>query len=1538
MSLRVGNAGGDPSAALLAIRLERHLRGDADAIRGKGILVARSRRAKDAGGLDLQIAAVLAAIQTRLGDALDERPLIVLAHDGLVSRLRVLLAPSSSIIANVVGFEAEGEPSAAIRILEAQEFVDEFDQRMTSALKTGTILKPDQVQPKRRATTLRPGGSIGNYDIVRRLGGGGFGDVYEAQGRQLKNRVAIKVLRSDAAELGPEQLDAFREEAVRLTKLENAHIVNSKSFDEAADGTLYLVMEYVDGEELDKVLKKSSDRRLPPRRVQKLLLQMLDGLRAAHDVGDGQGILHLDLKPNNVFVVPGRGGEDHVKLIDFGIGQFVGGDATQSSRPPAAPRAAENAELDLPQGTITLGRLLLGKSTMRGVRRVEACTPEYAAPELGRHVLGDEDIVALDGRADLYSLGVMAFMMLTGRLPFPPVDSRFDVVRQHVVSDPEKVGASGVRVPRDLARFIDKLMARDRDQRWKSADEAWRELDAIVHPPAWKLGIRVAAVVMVLAAALAWFTRPETRNAVTLWSVPTSGDPIKADGQALHFGPERKATRLRLEARDVDWKSVRGTPLRLESTSGDALPASWSIAWSNVDRLNEVVVAHDGSARTRTASKARIAGDFGDLSLGQDVVELVWLGSEAWSIEQVRAGEDVLSPSTSKRVDPEGLAISARLGGAGLVPRDVYRATLTLGEGSSPMDMTVTSHAEGGVVCTVDLPWPWSLPMTVEPKVTVIDHAATARDAIRALEIVTEQLELELVLIDAARGTVEKPAECVRSGGGYLLTPEARPQLVAKSNRPVKPPMASGRVNSDALFGLKDLAWSEPILEGGRSVRKADIGALLEGLNERDSGSVTLQVEESDTARTTASRTRGRATTTFEFAFTKETAAVSLHSSGRPLASEKWYTNATKLDFALRTESKVPILARWRLRAPGNVEQVAWEVVQGSLKSQPGLPREEALSVRLDDEGEYTLEVEAYRAVQAGANLSSEPESKATSTWIVARKSPTLRWRTDGPPQQIRAASDLDKPLGLLVLDRGSDAPTSNLGVRLARRTEPARQPDVITSRIVALDEVLTLRELFGGTGGPGGQEEDGAYELSVEGFDAAGNRIAPAAFEFGVSLQGPEFDALISPLSGVTWDRDPSKQGWIIRVRIEDPNGINLASIRATIQCEGETEDKWRLVQALSAESAGSEVRPVVVATGLVAFPEDWSSRRIAITLDAKDRLGTTRSKTYPSIELSDTRRVLPGRIAHLDPRGAGSSMRLVSGNDGAVYTFGGRGDDVETELYRRAGLGSFKRGRVVGEESAKLDFGDAVIRDFYLDEDEVTRGEFLTFVRAAESGYLDPKFWPSGGRPDPARSKSWLELAADGSDDRLPITGVTWDEAAAFARWMHKRLPSLVEWEYVVRGGAGNYRPFSSWDSMRPRPAHEIVNFRSSTNGAGRAPWARGSGAEVSSEGFRNLSGNVREWTSTPREIPGEKETEPRTLMSKYKEIWLDPLRLGESLKQVGRFYVAGGAWDMTEFDFATWKVFPRGEPRPNVGFRCAVSSAEVRAGLGDRWGSAP
>lgn len=299
---------------------------------------------------------------------------------------------------------------------------------------------------------------------------------------------------------------------------------------------------------------------------------------------------------------------------------------------------------------------------------------------------------------------------------------------------------------------------------------------------------------------------------------------------------------------------------------------------------------------------------------------------------------------------------------------------------------------------------------------------------------------------------------------------------------------------------------------------------------------------------------------------------------------------------------------------------------------------------------------------------------------------------------------------------------------------------------------------------------------------------------------------------------------------------------------------------------------------------------------------------------------------------------MRLVRGNSGAVYMFGGRGDDVETELHRRAGLGPFKKEKGPGEGSFKLDFADGAIEDYYLDEHEVTSAEFLAFVRADRSGYLDPKHWPAGSQVDPKRHVQWSTKSSGGAEDRLPITGVTWNEAAAFARWMAKRLPSLVEWEYAVRDGARSYRPFSAWEPDRPRNVAELVNYRGFSELANRAVWPRGAGTESTAEGLHNLSGNVREWTSTPREIPGEAEVELRALMAKHKSLWLDPDGLGERLADVARFYVAGGAWDTQDCDFLTWRPMSRDEARPNVGFRCAVSAGEVRSALGTRWCAAP
>ncbi len=236
------------------------------------------------------------------------------------------------------------------------------------------------------------------------------------------------------------------------------------------------------------------------------------------------------------------------------------------------------------------------------------------------------------------------------------------------------------------------------------------------------------------------------------------------------------------------------------------------------------------------------------------------------------------------------------------------------------------------------------------------------------------------------------------------------------------------------------------------------------------------------------------------------------------------------------------------------------------------------------------------------------------------------------------------------------------------------------------------------------------------------------------------------------------------------------------------------------------------------------------------------------------------------------------------------------------------------------------------------MTHAEFQAFVRAGKSGYLDQKLWPPGARVDPARHAAWSAATNSGKEDRLPVTGVTWEEAAAFARWMGKRLPSLVEWEYAVRGGAGRYRPYSAFDPDAPRDVLEIVNFRGQRELAGRAPWPRASGTEESSEGLRDLSGNVREWTSTPRDVPGSNESDLRRLMTTHKDIWLDPRKLGERLGEVRAFYAAGGAFDTQYCDFLTWWSGPRTESRANVGFRCAQSADAVRSGLDTRWGAAP
>lgn len=273
------------------------------------------------------------------------------------------------------------------------------------------------------------------YQITALVGRGGMGTVYKAVHVAMNQTVALKVLHREMSR-DERQVQRFYQEARASSRLKHPNTIRVFDFGRSDEGHLYLAMEFLEGETLTQLLRREGA--LPVRRALNMVRQVAKALAEAHM----NGLVHRDLKPDNIFITQIYGEQDFVKVLDFGIAKFVQG----------------NPEY----GALTQAGLVCG-------------TPLYLSPEqaLGR---------TLDGRSDLYSLGVILFEMLAGVPPFR-AETPVALVMRHIHDAPPPLGAEGI--PEPVRALVFSLLDKDRDRRPASAEALVGLIDAaMVSAPA----------------------------------------------------------------------------------------------------------------------------------------------------------------------------------------------------------------------------------------------------------------------------------------------------------------------------------------------------------------------------------------------------------------------------------------------------------------------------------------------------------------------------------------------------------------------------------------------------------------------------------------------------------------------------------------------------------------------------------------------------------------------------------------------------------------------------------------------------------------------------------------------------------------------------------------------------------------------------------------------------------------------------------------------------------------------------------------------
>ena len=279
---------------------------------------------------------------------------------------------------------------------------------------------------------------LGQYRLKRRLGGGGMGDVYLAEHTLLRRPCAVKMIRPDQAG-NPTNLQRFEREVQAMAGLTHWNTVEIFDYGHAENGTFYYVMEYLPGLNLEALINRYGP--LPPGRAVHFLRQVCQALREAH----GVGLLHRDIKPSNIIATTRGGVPDVAKLLDFGLVQGSGFE--------------EGSDRLTVQGTI------LG-------------SPPYMSPEQAASKSN------LDARSDIYSLGGVAFFLLTGSPPFVR-ETAMEMLVAHAYEKPQFPSDLSPRVPADLEAVVLRCLEKKPADRYRAIEDVDKALAACACAADW---------------------------------------------------------------------------------------------------------------------------------------------------------------------------------------------------------------------------------------------------------------------------------------------------------------------------------------------------------------------------------------------------------------------------------------------------------------------------------------------------------------------------------------------------------------------------------------------------------------------------------------------------------------------------------------------------------------------------------------------------------------------------------------------------------------------------------------------------------------------------------------------------------------------------------------------------------------------------------------------------------------------------------------------------------------------------------------------